>query len=272
MVDENMVSRTVKALATMHGPRIRDTKWVAGFSGLREDQVVTTLNWLLLRKLVMKKAGGFKLSQDARKFVVELINSRCSNFVGFLDEGYKPEVAEEKSKNPLARRLHRLYYEHLAPRGSKFEFYRKGIPAWKTQPTSVKLAFRRAAQTCEELKAEPQQFVEAQFLKFDRLSIRARRPLLPQPAHLAGPSAVTSYLEFQSELDDRKLRRTVKAAHSNFEIELDKLASLALFHQCSEMRVLLKLPQEFTREFLRHKGVWANVKHRFIAASGDLAI
>lgn len=268
MVNEIMVARTVKALASRNLPsiRVRDAKWVASFCGISEVDALATLKWLRHRKLVVEVDGSFKMPPDARKLVSELTTSRCTDFMGFLDGGLT-ESSDEEDKNPLARRLFRLYYEYLAPRGSKFEFYRNSIPAWKTQPSTVKLAFKRAAKTCAELKAKPQQFVESQFLKFDRLSVYHRRPILPQPHHFNGPSAVTGYMEYKNELLDRKARTAMKATHTDHSVEQDKLSSLALFHGCRETVVLTKLPQEFSREFLKHKGVWGRVKEKFISAA-----
>lgn len=253
MVNESSVARTVKALVTKHGPPIRNTTWLASFCGLREDQTLATINWLKFRKLVEVKGDIISMPPAARKLIAELVSLKDTSFMGFLDEGSNPTPGKEK-KNPLARRLCRLYYEYLAPRGSKFEFYRNTIPPWRTQPAATKSAFRKAAKTCEELQADPQEFVESQFIKFDRLSIHINRPVLPQPHHFNGPTAVTGYLEFQTELVDRKGRRTAKAIHKDFTIEQEKLASLALFHRCTEIKVLAKLPHEFSRAFLKHKG------------------
>lgn len=266
MVNESMIARTVKALATKHGPRVRDTKWIASFCGMREDQSLRTLNWLKYRQIVVEKSGAFFLAPRARQLVSDLVASRCTDFMGFLDKGVAKEETSEV-KNPLARRIFRLYYEYLAPRGTKFEFYRNSIPEWRTQPATVKSAFKRAAETCDWLKAKPQRFVEAQFIKFDRLSVYKERPILPQPYHLNGPSAITAYQEYKRELLDRKASHSVKSTHKSFTIEQDKLSSLALFHGCGEEKVLSKLPQEFSRAFLKHKGVWRRVRERFISAN-----
>jgi len=268
MVNESMVARTVKALAARNAPsvRVRDAKWIASFCGLNEGDALATLNWLRHRKLVVQADGGFKLLPDARKLVAELAASRCTDFMSFLDAGLTL-VKEEEIKSPLARQLFRLYYEYLAPRGSKFDFYRNAIPEWRTQPATVKAAFKKAAETCEWLKAKPQQYMESQFIKFDRLSVYKERPILPQPYHLNGPSAITAYQEYKREMADRRASRAVKSIHKSFTIEQDKLSSLALFHGCDEQKVLSKLPQEFSKAFLKHKGVWRQVKERFISAT-----
>ena len=266
MVNESMVARTVKALATKNGPHVRDTKWIAFFCGLREDQALAALKWLKYRKLVVSKKGGFSLPPDARKLVNDLIASRCTDFMGFMDTGLV-RMSEEDESKLLSRRLFRLYYEYLAPRGTKFEFYRNAIPEWRVQPSTVKLAFKKAASTCEWLGAKPQRFMEAQFIRFDRLSVYKERPILPQPYHLNGPSAITAYQEYKRELLDRRASRSVKSTHKGFTIEQDKLSSLALFHGCEEEKVLSKLPQEFSRAFLKHKGVWSRVRERFISAN-----
>jgi len=127
--------------------------------------------------------------------------------------------------------------------------------------------FREAARSCIASKAEPREYVMAQFAAFERYGrfAKAKRQMLPQPNQLFGLGAMARYAEWSAAQE--KSRRRRPEAHAaqlkqHFR-EQRKLDGLCRHRRLPESEVLAESPGEFTPDFLRHKNVWHFVKELY---------
>jgi len=116
--------------------------------------------------------------------------------------------------------------------------------------------FKRAATDARAVEAEPRLYVAAQFAAFDKFG-GGRKRLLPQPSQMFGIAAQTRYLETIStkEAAHERLKASRKSQHRAFFREERKLKAWCKSKNMTQQEVLLTCSEEFTPEFLEHKGV-----------------
>lgn len=266
-VDNQSVAAVVKALVSKFGPKRRSVEWITDFSGLESSAVNQVLRWLRSRRLVKVKSGNVAFDALAADAVRAMVKARMTNYLETLES---ISLGEEHSESlaPLARFLFIHYHECMAVR-CKWEFYRNGIPNWAVQKKSSRQPFMAAAASCKEIGADPREYVQAQFVKFDKLSDYRQEKLLPLPCHLAGPVACATLVAFRAELEEHQARRG-PAPKTDFGVEEARLRGLAEFNGTIATRILLTMPTQFSKAFLKSKGVWQDVKDRYQSAGDDL--
>lgn len=274
MVTEGSLSRVVKALVSKVGPRERTKGWLVDFSGLSAEDVDAVLRWLKARKHArVLKSGKVVLEKHAKTVVQVMVNARQPGIMENLDDPPMDKVPDD----PVARHIFLHYHECMAVR-CKWDFYRNGIPNWAIQPASVRSTFVKAARSLKEVNADVMEYVQAQFVAFDKLANFKQEKLLPQPRQLIGANAQQRYMQFKTELEERVARqegfsdeaedRTV--VEKTFSLEEQRLKALAAFNDTDESTILKKMPTQFSREFLKHKGVWKRVKDAWLSYGDTL--
>jgi hypothetical protein len=165
----------------------------------------------------------------------------------------------KEQRRALAEQIYLLYNAMLLTqihRGQK----KTTVPFEKVAERVVEW-FHKAADDCHEADAKPKQWIEAQFTRFELFSRKFGKHLLPQPHQLCGPAAQVRFKTFKDSLtrrpscEDRALKK-----HSREE---RKLKGLIRITRQLESDVLLARPEEFTPDFLRHKGVWNYVESKY---------
>lgn len=124
---------------------------------------------------------------------------------------------------------------------------------------ATRKAFIAAARACIELEADPREYIVAQFGMWREASAFYKKLLWPMPNHLGTLAARVRFLQHKareevridrvSEIEDQDDKR-------RWFVEERQLKSLARIHRRDQVDVLTETPEEFSREFLKHKGVW----------------
>ena len=128
---------------------------------------------------------------------------------------------------------------------------------------SARRSFLAAARACIELDADPREYVVAQFAKWREASAYHQKFLLPSPQHMGTLAARVRYLQHQAANEIRRSRvATIEPQEDRkrFFVEERKLRGLARMQRRDVVDVLTEQPNQFSREFLKHKGVWGVVE------------
>lgn len=119
--------------------------------------------------------------------------------------------------------------------------------------------FLRAARACIELDADPREFIVAQFAMWREASAYYKKLLWPMPLHLGKLSARVRYLQHKAR-EDLRLSRVSEVEDQDDKrrwfVEERNLKSLARVGRRDPIDILTEQPEEFSRAFLKHKGVW----------------
>jgi len=270
MVDEKTVARVVKALVSRFGPTSRTKSWLVRFSGLSTEYVSEVLAWLRLRRLVTKKSGCYHVSPIARETIDAHVRMRSTNFMSALEDLTHQD--DESSDSSRAQAMFRHYHECLSVRARGLRgFYRNGIPLWSTQTQTTRTHFARVAEAAVEVGADPLVYVQSQFAAFDQISAYKKEAIIPYPHGMYGAAAQGRYAKYKAELEDRDARaapkRMRKAAPATADIEEFRLKGMMRHHGISEITVLRRFSHHFSKAFLKRKGVWAQVKDAYYAAT-----
>lgn len=129
--------------------------------------------------------------------------------------------------------------------------------------TSDRKCFVRAARICIEEGADAREFVVAQFARWREASAYHRKFLLPSPHHLGKEGARVRYLMHKVTVEVRKSRVVTldeQPRRQRFYVEERQLKGLSRVQRADPADVIADQPERFSREFLRHKGVWGAVK------------
>jgi len=165
----------------------------------------------------------------------------------------------------LARELCSLYYAALKrslqeqTRGS-----RGGLLAMHDMTTydslegSSRRDFRRAAEACLQVGADPREFITAQFQRWAEMSQLKSKILLPMPVHLASVGAQARFIQYKLRKAERQDRQVLpeKQHRNEFFTEDRKLKGLVRVLRQPEEEVLTEKPEEFSKQYLKHRGVW----------------
>lgn len=125
-------------------------------------------------------------------------------------------------------------------------------------------AFVKSAQSANGVGASPREWIEAQFAKFEEFSAFLNRKIIPQPQQLYGLTAQARFLDWKRETIAEKSRdyHGHQSFGAKFKTDKRKLKSLARVLRMPESDVLVEKPEEFSREFLKHRGVLTLVEER----------
>jgi len=124
---------------------------------------------------------------------------------------------------------------------------------------SARKAFISAATACMELEADTREYIVAQFAMWREASAYYKKLLWPSPQHLGTLSARVRYLQHQATAEIRLSRVGVNEDQDEkrrWYVEERNLKGLARAHRRDPIDILTEMPEEFSRDFLKHKGVW----------------
>lgn len=136
------------------------------------------------------------------------------------------------------------------------------MASYDTLEGNVKRDFRRAAEACMQVGAEPREFVSAQFKRWSEISQFKNKILLPMPTHLASVGAQARFIQYKLQKEQRTERSVLpdKQHSRTFFVEDRKLKGLVRVLRVPEEEVLCDKPEEFSKLYLKHKGVWQLVE------------
>lgn len=169
----------------------------------------------------------------------------------------------------VARDLCSLYYAALKrmlqeqTRGSRGGLLTMHLnSSYDTIDKTAQREFRKAAEACIQVGAEPREFVAAQFKRWGEISQYKNKVLLPMPQHLASVGAQARFIQYKLQKAERSDRQILpdKSHTREFFVENRKLKGLVRVTRQPEEDVLTERPEEFSKQFLKHKGVWRLVE------------
>lgn len=90
---------------------------------------------------------------------------------------------------------------------------------------------------------------------------------MPQPAQLVGIKAVARYVQWKTERDASEYRQADRHEKSvrGFKHDERKLKALMRMRRMIEVDVLAEFPDQFSKAFLRHKGIYDVVAEKLAA-------
>lgn len=129
---------------------------------------------------------------------------------------------------------------------------------------STRRAFLAAANICIELDADVREFIIAQFAMFRAAGAYHGKAMIPSPPQLATLAAKARYLQYEA----RESERLSRVDHDDDEqddeqrwyVEERKLRGFARAQRRDPVEVLTEQPEQFSRDFLKHKNVWEVVR------------
>lgn len=124
-------------------------------------------------------------------------------------------------------------------------------------------AFVRAARLCIELEADAREFVVAQFAMWREASAYHKKLLWPSPHHFGTLAAQVRYLQHKGREEARDARVITNEEtdeKKRWFVEERQLKGLARVQRRDPVDVMTEQPERFSRDFLKHKGVWSVVK------------
>lgn len=126
--------------------------------------------------------------------------------------------------------------------------------------------FRRAAEACLQVGADAREFISAQFKRWAELSQIKNKILLPMPVHLTSVGAQARFIQYKLQKGERQDRQILpeKQHRKEFFIEDRKLKGLVRVLRQPEEEVLTEKPEEFSRAYLKHRGVWCLVSDTWL--------
>lgn len=129
---------------------------------------------------------------------------------------------------------------------------------------STRRAFFAAATICIEMDADTRAFIVAQFAMYRSASAFHGKTMIPSPHQLGTLAAKVRYLQYEA----REGERLSRVDHDDEEqdddqrwyVEERKLRGYARMQRRDPVEVLTEQPEQFSRDFLKHKGVWDVVR------------
>lgn len=123
--------------------------------------------------------------------------------------------------------------------------------------------FIRAARICIEEGADAREFIVAQFARWREASAYHKKFMLPSPHHLGKQGARVRYLMHKVNAEVRRSRAVTvdeQPSQQRFYVEERQLKGMARVQRADPADVIAEQPERFSREFLKHKGVWEAVQ------------
>jgi hypothetical protein len=120
-------------------------------------------------------------------------------------------------------------------------------------------AFLAAARCCIELEADPREYIVAQFGMWREASAFYKKLLWPMPSHLGTLAARVRFLQHKAR-EEVRVTRVIDVEDQDVKrrwfVEERKLKGLARMQRRDPIDVLAEQPEEFSRDFLKHKQIW----------------
>lgn len=184
------------------------------------------------------------------------------------------EWRQKEAKRPasekqirMARRIAKIYLQELHKRNKRA---RPWDLSKNVEETSVWAPFLNAAEVVIDLDAKPRVFVRAQWAGVLNMNKGVKRVVL-WPSMLGTDNARMRYLDFVNYEDDKQDRQ-VQQKHvvndSKFMREDRRLRKLARSYGENEIDILKLHYLEFSREYLQHRSVWAEIADEYEEAMG----
>lgn len=165
----------------------------------------------------------------------------------------------------VARRMANLYLKRVKFRVLEAKPWRLDLPI--EDLTAIWPHFLKAAALAEELKATPDDFIQAQFEEY------FPRDRYPWPSQLHSDGARMRYTEWVYSKPDyvreAENSSTRKRNGEGFKLEEKRLIRLAKGRHTSLMRTLKDNCLLFPKDFLEHKGVWPVLKNKWLEAQSN---
>jgi hypothetical protein len=128
---------------------------------------------------------------------------------------------------------------------------------------SDRRAFMSAARVCMEEEADAREYVVAQFAVWSEASAFHRKFMLPSPQQMSTEGARVRYLQHKARASIHASRIAVvdddQSSKNRWFVEERKLRGLARLRRRDPSDVLAEQPEQFSAEFLKHKGIWKAV-------------
>jgi hypothetical protein len=124
-------------------------------------------------------------------------------------------------------------------------------------------AFLVAAALCIDLDADARDFIVAQFAMMQSAGAYHGKALVPTPYQLGTLAAHARYLQYMKREDERLSRTSEREDQDDDQrwfIEERKLRGYARLQRRDPIDVMTEQPEQFSRDFLKHKGVWGVVR------------
>lgn len=124
---------------------------------------------------------------------------------------------------------------------------------------AARRAFNAAARACIDVEADAREYIVAQFSAWRSASAYYKKLLWPSPHHLGTLAARVRYVQHKA----REVTRVARVmsvdepdANRRWFVEERKLKGLARAQRRDPIDVLTEQPDEFSRDYLKHKRVW----------------
>ena len=119
--------------------------------------------------------------------------------------------------------------------------------------------------SCTGVGARPRDWIEAQFAMFEGYTKWVGKRLIPQPAQLHGLNAQARYLQWKTDdvAERHRDKKKEKSIRDTFSIDERNLKALCKTLRLPETDVLMEKYNEFTRNFLKHKGIYTLVEEKY---------
>ncbi len=173
----------------------------------------------------------------------------------------------KSEKRLVAEQLCVLYHEAIRNETSRVlsREKKRGLHVRKLDDldSSARRAFLSAAGFCVENDVDVREYVAAQFSAWRDASAFHGRVMWASPQQMATLAAQVRYFQYKARAATRSARVTVveeQAAESRWFVEERRLRGLARMQRRDPVDVLTEQPEQFSREFLRRKGVWDVVR------------
>lgn len=124
---------------------------------------------------------------------------------------------------------------------------------------AARVPFMAAARICILAEATPREFIVAQFAAWRAASAFHQKMLWPNPGQLGSFAAHVRYLQHKAREAVRVTRVSVieeQDEERRWFVEERKLKGFSRTFRRDPVEVMTERPEEFSREFLEHKGVW----------------
>lgn len=143
---------------------------------------------------------------------------------------------------------------------SKKHSYQLQVTEFDDLDKSARRAFLAAARVCIEEGADPRDWIVAQFAAMRSASAYHNKIIWAAPQQLSTLAARVRYHQHQASVSIRGTRKPPpvedKDVRRRFFVEERELKGLARMQRRDTTDVLTEMPERFSREFLKHKGVW----------------
>lgn len=169
----------------------------------------------------------------------------------------------KSAKREVAEQLCALYYEAIRNETSRVLSREKhrGLQSKKLSDldSAARRAFMAAAEACIEMEADPREYIVSQFAAWRDSSAFHGRVMWASPQQMSTLAARVRFLQFKAREAERAARVTTlepQEDRKRWFVEERKLRGLARMQRRDPLDVLTEQPEQFSRDFLKYKGVW----------------